>query len=139
MQLCVWSLFFAAGAWLLQLALPRMLARRWHSPAVESAWTADLCGIFAGTSRAWVKDGLCRALVFVQCESAMFICTQVAALRARDAALQQALAERNIDNVELRRQLAAARQAADPHVAQARLPAACIHLRRLICIALAAA
>ena len=69
----------------------------------------------------------------------MFICTQVAALRARDAALQQALAERNIDNVELRRQLAAARQAADPHVAQARPPAACIHLRRLISIALAAA
>ncbi|KAK9843755.1 hypothetical protein WJX81_004983 [Elliptochloris bilobata] len=45
---------------------------------------------------------------------------EAATLRARDVTLQQALAERNIDNVELRRQLAAARQAADPHIAQAR-------------------
>ena len=59
----------------------------------------------------------------------MAICMQVAALQARDAALQQALAERNIDNVELRRQLAAARQAADPHIAQARLPATLAALR----------
>lgn len=43
---------------------------------------------------------------------------QAATLRTRDIALQQALAERNIDNIELRRQLAAARQAADPHIAQ---------------------
>lgn len=64
---------------------------------------------------------------------------QVAALRARDAALQQALAERNIDNIELRRQLAAARQAADPHIAQARLPAACTALRTLTCLAIAPA
>lgn len=64
---------------------------------------------------------------------------QVAALRARDAALQQALAERNIDNVELRRQLAAARQAADPHIAQARPPAAANAPRLLDYLALAAA
>ena len=127
----------------MQLALPRTLARRWQSPAIRSAWTADLCGHFAGTSHGYVKNSACsrhlQSAHLGSVSKCKVLCMQVAALRARDAALQQALAERNIDNVELRRQLAAARQAADPHIAQARLPAASIALLMILCIAVATA